>query len=110
MLKLNPKQRITGIDALKHPWFAMWKGIETGSERDKLDAEIVNNLKAYRGVSPLKKSVVNILVKMADYKQIERLREVFMAIDKEGIGNIKPQELKDAMLEANIPFDEKEVD
>jgi len=88
----------------------MWKGIEKGSERDKLDIDIVNNLKAYRGVSPLKKAAMNILVKMADYKQIENLREVFIAIDKEGIGNIKPHELKDAMREANIHFDEKEVD
>lgn len=47
---------------------------------------------------------------MADSKQIESLKEVFIAIDKEGVGNIKPHELKDAMREANIPFDEKEID
>jgi Ca2+-binding EF-hand superfamily protein len=74
-----------------------------------VDINIVNNLRAYRGVSPLKKAVMNILIKMVDGKDIERLREVFIAIDKEGIGNIKPHELKAAMKEANIEFDEAEV-
>jgi len=32
----------------------------------------VNNLKAYRGVSPLKKAAMNILVKMADNQRALR--------------------------------------
>jgi len=70
----------------------------------------VNNLKAYRGVSPLKKAAMNILVKMADNQGIENLREVFHSVDTNGTGHITVVELKQAMIEAKIPFDEKEID
>lgn len=70
MLVVNPKKRIKGLDALKHPWFVLCKAMEKGSEADKLDHDIVNNLKAYRSVSALKKAAMNILVKMADNKDI----------------------------------------
>jgi hypothetical protein len=35
-------------------------------------------MKEYRGVSTLKKAAMNILVKMADNKDIEKLREAFI--------------------------------
>lgn len=102
MLTVDPRKRIDGVAGLRHPWLSMWKNIEIGNEKEHLDINIVNNLRAYRGVSPLKKACMNILVKMTDNKDIENLREVFMNIDKDGTGHITPKELKQAMHEANI--------
>jgi len=53
---------------------------------------------------------MNILVKMADNKDIEHIREVFMNIDKDGTGYIRANELKEALHEAKIPFKEEEID
>lgn len=88
MLVVDPKKRIKGSDALKDQWFVKFKAIKVGSEEDKLDPNIVSSLRAYRGVSALKKASMNLLVKMADTKDIEHLREVFTIIDKDGSGFI----------------------
>jgi len=45
-------------------------------------------LREYKGVSALKKTAMNILVKMADNKDIEKLREAFIAMDLDGTGDI----------------------
>lgn len=77
MLVVDPKQRITPDKALKDVWFTKFRNIERGSEEDKLDPEILKRLKEYKGVSTLKKMAMNILVKMADSKDIEHLRDMF---------------------------------
>lgn len=110
MLIVNPKKRIKGPEALKHPWFTKFRQIKIGCEEDKLDPNIVQNLRNYRGVSSLKKAAMNLLVKMADNKEIEHLREVFVNIDKDGTGFIHVHELKEALQESKINIDEKEID
>ena len=66
MLVVDPNKRIKGVDALKDPWFVKFLTIAKGSEEDKLDPEILKNLREYRGVSALKKVVMNVLVKMTN--------------------------------------------
>jgi|LauGreDrversion4_2_1035121.scaffolds.fasta_scaffold275160_2 hypothetical protein len=78
MLVLDPQKRITPTNALKDPWFTKFKMIERGCEEDKLDPDILTKLRAFRGVSTLKKVALNILVKMtADSKDVEHLRDMF---------------------------------
>jgi calcium-dependent protein kinase len=96
--------------ALKHPWFVKIKTIEKGSKEDKLDPNIITLLREYRGVSALKKAAMNILVKMADDKDIEHLRNMFMTIDKDNTGLITVKELKDALNDANVKIDESELE
>jgi calcium-dependent protein kinase len=58
----------------------------------------------------LKKAAMNILVKMADNKDIEHLREVFMNLDEDGTGYITSLQLKSALKEANIHYKEEEIE
>ncbi len=53
---------------------------------------------------------MNILVKMTDNKEIEKLRELFISMDKDGTGYISAVELKEALKEANIAYSEKEIE
>jgi calcium-dependent protein kinase len=62
-----------------------------------LDPAILERLRHYRGVSALKKAAMNLLVKMADNKDIKSLRDIFMQIDKDQTGDITAAELKDAL-------------
>jgi len=41
MLVVDPKMRVAGAVALKHPWFKKFKEIKKGSEEDKLDQHIL---------------------------------------------------------------------
>ena len=75
-----------------------------------LDINILKNLKAQRGVEPLKKATVNILVKMADSTHLERLKYIFSAIDRDGTGLITAYELKQGLHLADLPFDQREID
>ena len=42
-----------------------------------MNAEVVNNLKNYRGQSILKKAAMNILVKSLDIKEVRLLKKEF---------------------------------
>jgi hypothetical protein len=42
-----------------------------------LDAGILKRLKEFKGTSKLKKAALNVLVKMLNPKDIEKLREIF---------------------------------
>jgi calcium-dependent protein kinase len=53
---------------------------------------------------------MNILVKMTNSKEIEKLREIFSSIDKDGTGYISSVELKEALKEANIKYEEHEIE
>jgi hypothetical protein len=71
MLQVDTKNRITADQALKDPWFSLFmRRVRIGSEEDKLDPAILERLRLYRGVSTLKKAAMNLLVKMADNKDI----------------------------------------
>lgn len=52
---------------------------------------------------------MNLLVKMADNKDIEHLREMFMSMDKDKTGDITAAELKEALNEAHIKIEESEL-
>jgi calcium-dependent protein kinase len=58
----------------------------------------------------LKKAAMNLLVKMADYKDIEQLRNMFMKMDKDNTGDITANELKEALNEAHIKIDDTELE
>ncbi len=53
---------------------------------------------------------MNLLVKMADNKDIIYLREMFMRMDKDKTGDITGNELKEALHDAHIKIDDSELD
>ena len=84
LLVVDSKKRLSAQEALKHPWFDKFEHhVKKGSEEDKLDPALFENLKNYKGVSTLKKAALNLLVKMVDSKEIEKLRAAFVKIDKD---------------------------
>lgn len=102
MLVVTPSERLTAEQALNHDWFKKYNSPRTRvvSVEDKLDPHILERLRQYRGVSTLKKAAMNLLVKMADNKEIEHLREMFMRMDKDQTGDITESELREALNEA----------
>jgi Ca2+-binding EF-hand superfamily protein len=45
----------------------------------------------------------------ADSKDIEVLKNAFTKIDKDSTGTIEVKKLKDALVEANLPYEEAEL-
>jgi len=59
--------------------------------------QVLERLRAFKGESQLKKAVMNMLVKTADEKSLEGLREEFQKYDTDGTGLIDMNELKTAI-------------
>ncbi len=76
-----------------------------------MDPNLVNKLKEFRGVSTLKKVALNILVKMtSDSAEVEKIRAQFQKLDSKMTGYITATELKEALNEASIKYQEGELD
>ena len=76
-----------------------------------MDPNLVNKLKEFRGVSTLKKVALNILVKMtSDSAEVEKIRAQFQKMDTNMTGYITAAELKDALNEAGINYQEGDLD
>lgn len=67
-------------------------------------------MKEYKGVSALKKAVMNTLVKMTEDKDLEKLRDAFLAMDLDSTGDIRANELKLALNRAKIKFNDEDID
>lgn len=67
-------------------------------------------MKEYKGVSALKKVAMNFLVKMADNKDIEKLREAFIAMDLDSTGDIQANELKIALMKADFMCSDEDIE
>ena len=110
MLTREPKKRITASKAINHEWFKKTASVSESMGAQKLDFDIINSLRAYKGTSKLKKAAMNVLVKMLAPKEIEHLREKFMELDKNNTGYIDAGELTEAMKGANVDIAAADVE
>ena len=94
MLTGDPNKRPTAGEALHHPWFT-----EHAVDHDKivLKMDILQRLINYKGVSKLKKAALNLLVKTADAKSIQDLRDQFEMMDLDRTGLVNATELREAI-------------
>ena len=105
LLVVDPEQRLSASEALKHPWFTK-DGIP---QQHKIDKEMFERLRDFRGVSKLKKAAMNMLVKMADQNSIEDLQEKFRQIDKDGTGLIAADDLQEALKNSDLHIPDSEI-
>jgi calcium-dependent protein kinase len=71
---------------------------------------VLTRLKKFKGVSTLKKACLNILIKsISTNSDVENLKSMFQMMDKDNTGDISLNELRTALIQAKIPYDEKEL-
>jgi len=79
LLVANPKKRISGKDALSHPWFK--KALNKGGSDQKIGTpisdDVINRLRSFKGVSKFKRAAMNIMVKMASENEVKELSAQF---------------------------------
>ena len=112
LLNCDQNKRLSGRQALTHAWFKKFAPApEAAPEKKEVSDEVVRRLSSFRGESTFKKAVMNLLVKMAREDEIKDLRAQFKAIDTDGTGMIKLQELRDIVKQKrlNMSVSEAEV-
>ena len=62
---MNPNNRLSAQEALKHKWFVKMADGDLKTN-NLINKDVLERLQAFKGVSKLKKAAMNMLVKMAD--------------------------------------------
>jgi calcium-dependent protein kinase len=94
LLEMKETKRPSGTRALQHPWFKKFKNVQVQHD---LNPNVMNKLRSFRGVSRLRLACLNMLVKMAEPKEIKELKEIFEKIDADDTGLISASELAQAL-------------
>jgi serine/threonine protein kinase len=76
LLVVDPNERLSAKEALQHPWFKLFDQ-NNGGDSTKIDPVVLQILKEFKGTSKLKKAALKMLVKMVDFKEIEKLKIEF---------------------------------
>lgn len=76
MLIVDPKKRITILDAIDHPWIKQSEHAHDHDHRDceSFPVETVSKLMEFKGESLLKKASINLLAKHLDQKELMSLK------------------------------------
>ena len=103
----DPSKRISAKEGLLHPWFKYQ--LEKIHSEEFLDNEILNNLKNFTSPINFKKLVLKYLVNMVNDSELKKLKQTFVAIDRDHTGCINLKELETAFQMLNIEISNKDI-
>lgn len=97
LLKVDPKERLTAAQALKHEWLSKEINLSDVKPSADLLQGVHTNLAMYAESDDFKKLALNIIAKKSSTDEIFELRKVFDAIDEANDGTISFDALKKAL-------------
>jgi len=99
LLKMNPRDRYTGEQALNHVWV---RNKAPKAQGVALDNALVNNLRGFRGQNKLKKAALHVIASQLGESQIKALRDTFMTLDGNGDGLLTVNEMKEGLTKCGL--------
>ncbi|KAF2291826.1 hypothetical protein GH714_035754 [Hevea brasiliensis] len=105
MLNSDPKQRLTAIQVLSHPWIK-----EDGEAPDTpLDNAVLSRLKQFKAMNKFKKVALRVIAGCLSEEEIMGLKEMFRGMDTDNSGTITLEELKQGLAKEGTRLSEYEV-
>ncbi|XP_043810127.1 calcium-dependent protein kinase 17 [Manihot esculenta] len=105
MLNSDPKQRLTAIQVLSHPWIK-----EDGEAPDTpLDNAVLSRLKQFKAMNNFKKVALRVIAGCLSEEEIMGLKEMFKGMDTDNSGTITLEELKQGLAKQGTKLSEYEV-
>ncbi|KAF5191118.1 Calcium-dependent protein kinase protein [Thalictrum thalictroides] len=105
MLRDDPKERLSAIEALNHPWIK-----EDGVASDKpIDIAVLTRMKQFRAMNKLKKVALKVIAENLSEEEIMGLKEMFKSMDTDNSGTITYEELKTGLPKLGTKLSEIEV-
>jgi calcium-dependent protein kinase len=98
----DPEKRPTAEEVFVHPWVL---DLAPNSKEAVLKLNI-NSLKQYGNQNKLKKAVMTFICSRMKDEEVASLKEIFIAMDKNGDGHLTLDELKEGMAKAGIDNNE----
>jgi calcium-dependent protein kinase len=99
LLKLNPNERMSPEEALRHPW------ITERQNPTQVNRQVLQRLALFKKPTLFQKEILLILGALLNSKELKEIRDTFFAIDADSSGTITLNELKAALLEAGSAED-----
>ncbi|XP_047047339.1 calcium-dependent protein kinase 25-like [Lolium rigidum] len=105
MLHINPKERLTAIQVLNHPWIK-----EDGEAPDTpLDNVVLDRMKQFVAMNQFKKAALRVIAGCLSEEEIKGLKEMFKNIDKDNSGTITLEELKNGLAKQGTKLSDNEI-
>lgn len=105
MLNSEPKQRLSAIQVLNHPWIK-----EDGEAPDTpLDNAVLDRLKQFRAMNKFKKVALRVIAGCLSEEEIMGLKQMFKGMDTDNSGTITLEELKHGLAKQGTKLSEYEV-
>jgi calcium-dependent protein kinase len=98
MLAYNPKDRISALEALNHPWIISFSKVDKTLHK-AIALKSLMHLKKFKAEEKLKQAAMSFIVtQLMTEKDKANLQEIFQAIDTNGDGKLSKQELLDGCM------------
>ncbi|KAJ8551321.1 hypothetical protein K7X08_000691 [Anisodus acutangulus] len=105
MLTSDPKQRLTAIQVLNHPWIK-----EDGEAPDvPLDNAVLSRLKQFRAMNNFKKVALRVIAGCLSEEEIMGLKQMFTSMDADNSGAITLEELKQGLAKQGTKLSDFEI-
>ncbi|KAL3738242.1 hypothetical protein ACJRO7_019723 [Eucalyptus globulus] len=105
MLRTDPKERLSAVDVLNHPWMRV-----DGDASDKpLDIAVLTRMKQFRAMNKLKKVALKVIAENLSEEEIMGLKAMFKSMDTDNSGTITYEELKAGLPKLGTKLSESEV-
>mmetsp|Transcript_91352 Transcript_91352/g.200132 ORF Transcript_91352/g.200132 Transcript_91352/m.200132 type:complete len:471 (+) Transcript_91352:78-1490(+) len=102
MLTFDSAKRPSAEDLFSHPWLV--NSFATTDRLIKFDKNVAANMRKFRFSSRLKKVVLTMIAQNLKDSDLEELRSVFIALDRNKDGTLSKQELVEGLKKANVPM------
>jgi len=99
LLKMNPRDRYTGEQALNHVWV---RNKAPKAQGVALQSSLVDNLRGFRSQNKLKKAALHVIASQLGESQIKALRDTFIALDGNGDGLLTAAEMKEGLMTCGL--------
>ncbi|CAL0332007.1 unnamed protein product [Lupinus luteus] len=104
MLQSNPKERLSAVDVLNHPWMRA-----DGASDEPLDIAVLSRMKQFAAMNKLKKVALKYIAENLSEEEIIGLKEMFKSMDTDNSGTITFEELKAGLLKLSTKISESEI-
>ncbi|MBA0684125.1 hypothetical protein Goari_025728, partial [Gossypium aridum] len=105
MLAVDPKQRLTAVQVLKHPWIK----VDGEAPDTPLDNAVLSRLKQFKAMNQFKKVALRVIAGCLSEEEIMGLKEMFKGMDTDNSGTITLEELRQGLAKQGTKLSEYEV-
>ncbi|EPR60647.1 calcium-dependent protein kinase CDPK2B [Toxoplasma gondii TgCatPRC2] len=102
LLTYDPAQRLTAEQALAHPWIKHYATKANPVADAPLNSKILDNFRAFRAVSKLKKAALTVIAQQMNEGQIKALKNIFLALDEDGDGTLTINEIRVGLSKSGL--------